>query len=189
MPLEVLVLEGKGKIELTGSLGDVMKESARIAISYARSVADKYGINPDFFEKKDIHVHAPEGAVPKDGPSAGVTLATALISALSSIPVRCDVAMTGEITLRGKVLAIGGLREKTMAAYKAGVKTVIVPEANRGDMDEVEDIVKENVEFVFAKTISDVLDVALVKDKKDKKKIPASMMEDHKKPARAVVTN
>ena len=189
IPLEVLVLEGKGKIELTGSLGDVMKESARIAISYARSVADKYGINPDFFEKKDIHVHAPEGAVPKDGPSAGVTLATALISALSSIPVRCDVAMTGEITLRGKVLAIGGLREKTMAAYKAGVKTVIVPEANRGDMDEVEDIVKENVEFVFAKTISDVLDVALVKDKKDKKKIPASMMEDHKKPARAVVTN
>lgn len=189
MPLEVLVLEGKGKIELTGSLGDVMKESARIAISYARSVADKYGINPDFFEKKDIHVHAPEGAVPKDGPSAGVTLATALISALSSIPVRCDVAMTGEITLRGKVLAIGGLREKTMAAYKAGVKTVIVPEANRGDMDEVEDIVKENVEFVFAKTISDVLDVALVKDKKDKKKIPASMMEDHKKPVRAVVTN
>ena len=189
MPLEVLVLEGKGKIELTGSLGDVMKESARIAISYARSVADKYGINPDFFEKKDIHVHAPEGAVPKDGPSAGVTLATALISALSSIPVRCDVAMTGEITLRGKVLAIGGLREKTMAAYKAGVKTVIVPEANRGDMDEVEDIVKENVEFVFAKTISDVLDVALVKDKKDKKKIPASMMEEKKKPARAVVTN
>lgn len=174
MPLEVLVLEGKGKLELTGSLGDVMKESARIAVSFARSVADRYGISHDFFEKNDIHIHAPEGAVPKDGPSAGVTLATAIISALSGIAVRSDVAMTGEITLRGKVLAIGGLREKTMAAYKAGVKTVIVPEANRGDMDEVEDVVKENLNFVFVKTITDVLDVALAAEKPVSKRKRAS---------------
>lgn len=176
MPLEVLVLDGKGKVELTGSLGDVMKESAKIAVSLARSLSDKYGISADFFEKKDIHIHAPEGAVPKDGPSAGVTLATALISALSGIPVKCEVAMTGEITLRGKVLAIGGLREKTMAAYKAGVKTVVVPAANKGDMDEVEDIVKENINFVFAETISDVLDVALVKSVNGKPSIPVGML-------------
>lgn len=181
MPLEVLVLDGKGKVELTGSLGDVMKESARIAVSYARSVADKYGINADFFEKKDIHIHAPEGAVPKDGPSAGVTLATALVSALSGIPVRSDVAMTGEITLRGKVLAIGGLREKTMAAFKAGIKTVVVPEANRGDMDEVEDVVKENISFVFAKTISDVLDVAFEKDNNRKPVLPVGIIPKQKK--------
>ena len=165
MPLEVLVLDGKGKIELTGSLGDVMKESARIAVSYCRSIADKFGIEKDFYEKKDIHIHAPEGAVPKDGPSAGVTMITAIVSALSGIKVRSDVAMTGEITLTGKVLAIGGLREKTMAAYKAGVKTCIVPFANKGDLDEVEDIVKMNVEFIFAKTVDDVLDTALVKEK------------------------
>ena len=163
LPLEVLVMDGKGAVELTGSLGDVMKESARIAVSYCRSIADKYGIQKDFHEKKDLHIHAPEGAVPKDGPSAGVTMITALVSALSGIKVRGDLAMTGEITLTGRVLPIGGLREKTMAAYKAGMKTVVVPEKNRGDLDEVEDIVKENVEFVFAKTIDDVLRAALVK--------------------------
>lgn len=168
MPLEVLVLDGKGKIELTGSLGDVMKESAKIAVSYCRSIADKYGITPDFYEKQDLHIHAPEGAVPKDGPSAGVTMVTALVSALSRIPVRCDVAMTGEITLSGKVLPIGGLREKTMAAYKAGIKTVIVPKANIGDMDEIDDVVKLNLEFVFAEKIQDVLDVALVAPYGDK---------------------
>jgi ATP-dependent Lon protease len=156
-------MDGKGAVELTGSLGDVMKESARIAVSYCRSIADKYGIQKDFHEKKDLHIHAPEGAVPKDGPAAGVTMITALVSALSGIKVRGDLAMTGEITLTGRVLPIGGLREKTMAAYKAGMKTVIVPEKNRGDLDEVEDIVKENVEFVFAKTIDDVLRAALVK--------------------------
>ena len=162
LPLEVLVMDGKGAVELTGSLGDVMKESARIAVSYCRSIADEYGIQKDFHEKKDLHIHAPEGAVPKDGPSAGVTMITALVSALSGRKVRGDLAMTGEITLTGRVLPIGGLREKTMAAYKAGIKTVVVPEKNRGDLDEVEDIVKENVEFVFAKTIKDVLDAALV---------------------------
>ncbi|MBQ8884102.1 MAG: AAA family ATPase, partial [Oscillospiraceae bacterium] len=189
MPLEVLVLDGKGKVELTGSLGDVMKESAKIAVSFARSVADKYDISPDFFEKKDIHIHAPEGAVPKDGPSAGVTLATALVSALSGIPVKCDVAMTGEITLRGKVLAIGGLREKTMAAYKAGVKTVVVPEANRGDMDEVEDIVKENLNFVFAENISDVLDVALAKKNNGKPVLPVGVVSKSKKNKTLTVGN
>ena len=167
MPLEVLVLDGKGRIELTGSLGDVMKESAKIAVSYCRSVADKYGIDKDFYEKKDLHIHAPEGAVPKDGPSAGVTMITGIISALGKIKVRSDVAMTGEITLSGKVLPIGGLREKTMAAYKAGVKTIIVPFANKGDLDDVDDTVKLCCEFVFAKTIQDVLDVALVPNSKN----------------------
>lgn len=162
MPLEVLALDGKGKIELTGSLGDVMKESAKIAVSYCRSIADKYGIDKDFYEKKDLHIHAPEGAVPKDGPSAGVTMITGIVSALSGIKVRSDVAMTGEITLTGKVLPIGGLREKTMAAYKSGIKTVIVPAANKGDMDEIDDTVKLGLEFVFAERISDVLDTALV---------------------------
>ena len=167
MTLEVLVLDGKGRIELTGSLGDVMKESAKIAVSYCRSVADKYGIDKDFYEKKDLHIHAPEGAVPKDGPSAGVTMITGIISALGNIKVRSDVAMTGEITLSGKVLPIGGLREKTMAAYKAGVKTIIVPFANKGDLDDVDDTVKLCCEFVFAKTIQDVLDVALVPNSKN----------------------
>lgn len=163
MPLEVLVLDGKGKIELTGSLGDVMKESAKIAVSLVRSIADKYKISSDFYEKNDLHIHAPEGAVPKDGPSAGVTMTTALVSALSGIPVRSDVAMTGEITLRGNVLPIGGLREKTMAAYKAGVKTVIVPKENMGDLDEIDDTVKLGLEFIFAEKIQDVLDAALVR--------------------------
>ncbi|MCM1506260.1 MAG: endopeptidase La [Ruminococcus flavefaciens] len=164
MPLEVLVMDGTGKTEVTGSLGDVMKESSRIAVSYVRSVAEKYGINPEFYKKNDIHIHAPEGAVKKDGPSAGVTMTTALISALSGIPVRADVAMTGEITLHGKVLAIGGLREKTMAAYKAGIKTVIIPAENKPDLEEVDDVVKENIEFVYAETLTDVLDTALVRE-------------------------
>ena len=162
MPLEVLVLDGKGKIELTGSLGDVMKESAKIAVSYCRKIADEYGIDKEFYEKKDIHTHAPEGAVPTDGPSAGVTMITAIVSALSGRKVRADVAMTGEITLTGKVLPIGGLREKTMAAFKAGVKTVIVPDKNRGDLDEIDDTVKNGLEFVFAREIDDVLKTALV---------------------------
>lgn len=162
MPLEVLVLEGKGGVTLTGSLGDVMKESAGIAVSYTRSVAKKYGIDPKFVKNKDLHIHAPEGAVPKDGPSAGVTMTTALVSALSGKKVRSDVAMTGEITLHGKVLPIGGLREKTMAAYKEGMKKVIIPAGNKPDMEDVEDVVKENVEFVFAENLETVLEHALV---------------------------
>ncbi len=178
MPLEVMVLEGKGKVELTGSLGDVMKESAKIAVSYCRSVADKYGINKEFYEKNDIHVHAPEGAVPKDGPSAGVTMITGLISALSGLKVRADVAMTGEITLSGKVLPIGGLREKTMAAYKAGIKKVIIPYANKPDLDEVDDAVKLGLEFVFAQTIEDVLEHALIDNRNEK--IPLELLEQGK---------
>lgn len=179
MPLEVLALDGKGKIELTGSLGDVMKESAKIAVSYCRSVADKYGISKDFYEKKDLHIHAPEGAVPKDGPSAGVTMITGIISALSGIEVRSDVAMTGEITLTGRVLPIGGLREKTMAAYKAGIKTIIIPFANKGDLDEVDETVKMSVDFVFAKRIQDVLDVALV-NKKKSEDVPVELLKKDK---------
>ena len=162
MPLEVLLLDkGKGNIEVTGSLGDVMKESAKIAVSYSRSVADKYNIDAEFYKNNDIHIHAPEGAVPKDGPSAGVTMSTALISALSGIPVKSNVAMTGEITLHGKVLPIGGLREKTMAAYKAGIETVIIPSLNKADIEEVDDVVKEKLNFVYAENIEQVLDNAL----------------------------
>lgn len=163
LKIEVAALEGTGKIELTGSLGEVMKESAQIAISYVRSVAKEYGIPADFYKTKDIHIHAPEGAVPKDGPSAGVTMVTALISELASIPVRRDVAMTGEITLRGKVLPIGGLKEKTMAAYNAGVKTVLIPHGNLKDLNEIDPLARESLEFIPCKTLSDVLDNALIK--------------------------
>ncbi len=161
LPMEVIHLKGKGVVEITGYLGDVMKESAKIAVSYVRSIAERYGIDPDFHENRDIHIHAPEGAVPKDGPSAGVTMVTAIVSALSGIPVRGDVAMTGEITLHGKVLPIGGLREKSMAAYKNGIRTVIIPEKNLPDLHEVDDIVKENVKFIPAKTLDTVLKNAL----------------------------
>lgn len=161
MPLEVIVLDGTGKVEVTGSLGDVMKESSKIAVSLVRSLAKKYGIDSEFYKNKDLHIHAPEGAVPKDGPSAGVTMTTALVSALSGIPVKRDVAMTGEITLHGKVLPIGGLKEKSMAAYKAGAKTVIFPKENEPDLDDVDDVVKENISFIPAENIATVLDNAL----------------------------
>ena len=159
--VEVAILEGTGKIELTGSLGDVMKESARTAVSYVRMVASQYGIDPSFYKDKDIHIHFPEGAVPKDGPSAGVTVVTALISALSGRSVKRDVAMTGEVSLRGKVLAIGGLKEKTMAAYSAGVKTVLIPEDNVKDLEDIDPIVKENLTFIACRDASDVLKHAL----------------------------
>ena len=162
MPLEVLVMKGTGKIEVTGSLGDVMKESAKIAVSYVRSVADKYGIDQEFYKNNDIHIHAPEGAVPKDGPSAGVTMTTALVSALSGSPVRSDVAMTGEITLHGNVLPIGGLREKTMAAYKAEIKKVVIPKANVPDLEEVDEAVKSAIEFIPCDNLKNVLDTALI---------------------------
>lgn len=161
LQIEVAILDGSGKIELTGNLGDVMKESAKAAISYVRSCADKCGIEHDFYKTKDIHIHVPEGAVPKDGPSAGVTLCTAIFSALTNIPVKRDVAMTGEITLRGRVLPIGGLREKTMAAYRAGVKTVIIPEDNIPDLEEVDDIVKKSITFVSAMSIETVFETAM----------------------------
>ena len=162
LTVEVAVMDGKGNLELTGSLGDVIKESAKAAVSYIRINAEKYRIDKDFYQNKDIHIHFPEGAVPKDGPSAGVTIFTALVSALSGCKVKSDVAMTGEITVTGRVLPIGGLREKTMAAYIEGIKTVVVPEANRSNLQEIDEKVKEKINFVFAKTGDDVLKVALV---------------------------
>lgn len=174
MPLEVIVMEGTGKVEVTGSLGEVMKESSKIAVSLVRSLAANYDIDPEFYKNKDLHIHAPEGAVPKDGPSAGVTMTTALVSALSGMPVKHDIAMTGEITLHGKVLPIGGLKEKSMAAYKAGVKTVIIPKENEADLDEVDDTVKDNVNFIPAEKIQTVLDNALVFPKKKPAKKPAA---------------
>ena len=161
LKVEVAVMPGSGKIELTGSLGDVMKESAKIAHSYVRTVTEKYGIEENFYKEKDIHVHFPEGAVPKDGPSAGVTMVTAIVSALGNIPVRRDVAMTGEITLRGKVLPIGGLKEKTLAAYRAGISTVLIPEENQRDLDDIDKEAKEHLNFIICKNADDVLGAAL----------------------------
>ena len=161
LKVEVAVLDGTGKIELTGSLGDVMKESARIAVSLVRSMAAELNIAPDFYEKKDIHIHFPEGAVPKDGPSAGVTVVTALVSALTGRAVRRDVAMTGEISLRGNVLAIGGLKEKTMAAYSAGVHTVLIPYDNQRNLDELDSEARAGLKIIPCKKISEVLSCAL----------------------------
>ena len=161
LDVEVAVVDGTGKLELTGNLGDVMKESAKAAITCIRSRAKQLGIDPDFYKNKDIHIHFPEGAVPKDGPSAGITMTTAIISALTGIPVRHDIAMTGEITLRGRVLPIGGLREKTMAALRNGVKTVIIPADNEADLDEIDPLVREKLSFVPARTIDEVIPAAL----------------------------
>lgn len=162
LQVEVAIMDGTGKLELTGSLGDVMKESAHAAVSYIRAHWEHFGVQRDFYKTKDIHIHVPEGAVPKDGPSAGVTIVTALVSALSGTFVRRDVAMTGEITLRGRVLPIGGLKEKTMAAYRAGINTVIIPADNEPDLDEVDPIVRDSVSFVTAERIDTVLETALV---------------------------
>ncbi len=161
LKIEVAVLEGTGKLELTGSLGDVMKESAQIAVSYVRSVARAYNIDPEFYKTKDLHIHAPEGAVPKDGPSAGVTMVTALVSALSGRTVRHDLAMTGEVTLRGRVLAIGGLKEKTLAAYNAGISTVLIPKDNERDLDEIDRTVRASLRFIPCSDVSEVLSAAL----------------------------
>ena len=163
LPVEVAVIpNGTGKIEITGSLGDVMKESAQLAVTYARVHAEEYGIAPDRFKNTDLHIHAPEGAVPKDGPSAGVTLTTALVSALSGIPVRHDLAMTGEITLHGNVLPIGGLKEKSMAAFREGISTVLIPKENTTDLYEVDAEVKEKIHFIPVERLSQVLKHALI---------------------------
>ncbi len=161
LEVEVNVMPGSGKMELTGNLGDVMKESAHAAFSYIRSNAQKLGIASDFYKTKDIHVHFPAGAVPKDGPSAGITVTTAMVSALADVPVRRDVAMTGEVSIRGRVLPIGGLKEKTMAALRYGVSTVIIPEDNRRDLDEIDPLVRKSLNFVAVKTVDEVLSVAL----------------------------
>ena len=164
IPIEVNYFAGKGNLILTGNLGDVMKESAKIALDYVKANAKKYQIDETLFDKIDIHIHVPEGAVPKDGPSAGVTMTTALVSALSETPVRCDVAMTGEVTLRGNVLAIGGLKEKSISAHRSGIKTIVIPKENEKDLDEIPELVKENVEILFASKVDDVLNVALIKE-------------------------
>lgn len=167
LDVEALVTDGTGKLELTGNLGDVMKESAKAAVSFIRSRADKLGIDPDFYKNRDIHVHYPEGAVPKDGPSAGITTCVALVSALTGRPVRHDIAMTGEITLRGRVLPIGGLREKTMAALRNGVKTVIIPAENEPDLQEIDQAVRAKLNFVSVSYADEALDAALVEDNRD----------------------
>ncbi|MCC3865130.1 endopeptidase La [Terrisporobacter petrolearius] len=164
LPVEVNVLKGKGQVVLTGSLGDVMKESARTGISYIRSIADKFDIDQDFYKTEDIHIHCPEGATPKDGPSAGITMATAVISALTKIPVRCDVAMTGEITLRGRIMVVGGVKEKVLAAHRAGIKKVLIPRECDAQLDEIPENVKEKLEIVLVDHMDQVLEHALVKD-------------------------
>lgn len=162
LSIEVNVMNGTGKVELTGKLGDVMQESAKAAISYIRGAADKLQIDDKFHKNKDIHIHVPEGAVPKDGPSAGITMATAVISSLTKRPVRRDVAMTGEITLRGRVLPIGGLKEKSMAAYRAGIRTVIIPEDNKPDIDDVPEEIRSDINFIPVSTMDSVIETALI---------------------------
>lgn len=162
LEIEVNVMPGKGEFRLTGQLGDVMKESAQAGISYIRSVSKEYKIPKEFFRENDIHIHIPEGAVPKDGPSAGITMATAMLSAITKRKIRADVAMTGEITLRGRVLPIGGLKEKTLAAKNAGIRTICVPAKNEKDMDEISDEIKQGIEIVYAETMKDVLETAFV---------------------------
>ena len=166
LEIEVNIMPGKGEFQLTGQLGDVMKESAQAGISYIRSVSEEYHIPKKFFQENDIHIHIPEGAVPKDGPSAGITMATAMLSAITKTQVRADVAMTGEITLRGRVLPIGGLKEKTLAAKNAGIKTICVPKKNEKDIDEISPEIKKGLEIVFVEQMKDVLDVAFVKEQK-----------------------
>ena len=189
MQLEVSVMEGSGKLELTGSLGDVMKESAKAAISFVRANADRYCIDGDFYKTKDIHIHATEGAVPKDGPSAGVTITTALVSALTEIPVKRDVAMTGEVTIKGRVLAIGGLKEKTMAAYRAGIKTVFIPKANEPDIAELDKTVRENIHFVVADRVETVIEGALERLPKKAAEpdfVPTAQFAEYKKTANRI---
>lgn len=169
MQLEIAAMKGSGKVELTGSLGDVMKESAKAAVSFVRANAEKYNIDPDFYKEQDIHIHATEAAVPKDGPSAGVTITTGLISALTGRPVARDIAMTGEVTIRGRVLPIGGLKEKSMAAYTGGVKTVFIPKANIPDLDEVDSKVKESIEFVPVSSVDEIIEKALLPQKAPEK--------------------
>lgn len=180
LEVEVNVMDGTGKLELTGNLGDVMKESVHAAMSYIRANAQKLGVAADFYKTKDIHVHFPEGAVPKDGPSAGVTVCTAMVSALTGVSVRRDIAMTGEISIRGRVLAIGGLKEKTMAALRHGVRTVIIPKANERDLEQIDQTVRRSLNFITAESVDTVLDAALNKTHEMVPTILGSIAEDPK---------
>ena len=188
LPIEVSVLDGTGKIELTGNLGDVMKESAKTAVSYIRSKASEYGIDEDFYKNKDIHIHAPEAAVPKDGPSAGLAITTAIVSELTGIAIKSNVAMTGEISLKGKALAIGGLKEKSMAAYKAGCDAVIIPQDNKKDLDEISDEVKQVIDFISVKNFDEVLPIALVSKPIKKKEVKENLIVTDKTSKTNVVT-
>lgn len=188
LPIEVSVLDGTGKIELTGNLGDVMKESAKTAVSYIRSKASEYGIDEDFYKNKDIHIHAPEAAVPKDGPSAGLAITTAIVSELTGIAIKSNVAMTGEISLKGKAIAIGGLKEKSMAAYKAGCDTVIIPQDNKKDLDEISDEVKQVIDFISVKNFDEVLPIALVSRPIKKKEVKENIIVTDKTSKTNVVT-
>lgn len=188
LPIEVSVLDGMGKIELTGNLGDVMKESAKTAVSYIRSKASEYGIDEDLYKNKDIHIHAPEAAVPKDGPSAGLAITTAIVSELTGIAIKSNVAMTGEISLKGKALAIGGLKEKSMAAYKAGCDTVIIPQDNKKDLDEISDEVKQVIDFISVKNFDEVLPIALVSRPIKKKEVKENLIVTDKTSKTNVVT-
>jgi ATP-dependent Lon protease len=180
--IEATTMRGKGALTLTGHLGDVMKESAHAALTYVRSRAGDLGISPGVFGKTDVHIHVPAGAIPKDGPSAGVTMATALASVFTSVPVRKDIAMTGEVTLRGRVMPIGGLKEKTLAAHRAGIKTMIVPKENEKDLDEIPQYLRKDMQFIFAATMEDVISTAL------RKKMPRRIA--HKKlPGRSRATH
>ena len=163
--MECAVLPGSGKLELTGNLGDVMKESCQAALSFIRSRCGELGIEPDFNKTKDIHIHFPEGAVPKDGPSAGCAITLCVASALSGVPARGDVAMTGEVTLRGRVLPIGGLREKTMAALRAGIHEVLIPEGNVSDLEEIDPLVRSQLHFTPVKSVDQVIAAALRREK------------------------
>jgi len=162
--IETTVLPGRGRLQITGKLGDVMQESARAALSYVRSRAAMLGLQRDFYDKVDIHVHVPEGAIPKDGPSAGITMATSIVSALTGIPVDKNIAMTGEITLRGNVLPIGGLKEKALAAHRAGIKRIAIPKENINDIEEIPTTVRADLEFIPAAHVDEVLFEALVTD-------------------------
>lgn len=165
LPVEAIAMKGTGKLELTGQLGDVMKESAKAGYSYVRAHAAEYGIDPEFYKNTDMHIHVPEGAVPKDGPSAGVTMITAMVSALSKKPVRSDIAMTGEITLTGRVLPIGGLKEKSLAAFRSGIRTIIIPEENKKDLEKIPENIKRKISYKYAEHVEDVLKIALSGDK------------------------
>ena len=169
MFIETSSVPGTGKLELTGQMGEVMQESAKAGVSYIRNRAADFGIPEDFYKTRDIHIHIPEGAVPKDGPSAGVTMCTALVSTLAKIPVKKDVAMTGEITLRGKVLPVGGIREKVLAAHRAGINKVLLPKENEKDLNDLPEIVRNEMEFVLIDKVDEVLAEALTKKPKAKK--------------------
>lgn len=178
LSIEINVMNGTGKIDLTGKLGDVMKESAKTALSYVRSISDEYPIEKDFYKTKDIHIHIPEGAIPKDGPSAGITMATAILSALTNIRVREDIAMTGEVTLRGRVLPVGGIKEKLLAAHRAGIYNILLPKENESDLQDLPKEIRDEMTFTLAEDMKQVLDIALVKQ--DIKKISANSKKSSK---------